>query len=269
MKQKLQNMQNMWLEAQEDYVKLVNPSSQLMTGGLSEECSSLQKSNGELRKKNWELHKHCTVLEAEQLESQKVFSHVLKEVEDLEEKISLKQEEVATKEKAITSELGVLLLHGNQRLKEKIVLEDSLLNRIYLEKTVEVDDLQRQVAHLNEQISLEKKRKALEVVHEVRCLRADKAMLEAVLKEVRGQVKLYENKLGILQEEYETKVQGLIGEIMASKQNQEILMADHGKVLRQLEDVKSNEEGLKSIIRGLEIQVKSSKYTGNRRNVQP
>jgi hypothetical protein len=129
-----------------------------MTGGLSEECSSLQKSNGELRKKNWELHKHCTVLEAEQLESQKVFSHVLNEVEALEKKKnSLMQEEVASKEKAITSELDVLL-HGNQRLKEKIVLKDSLLNRIYLEKTVEVDDLQRQVAHLNEQISLEKKR---------------------------------------------------------------------------------------------------------------
>jgi hypothetical protein len=102
-------------------------------------------------------------LEAEQLESQKVFSHVLNAVEALEEKISLMQEEVASKEKAVTSELDVLL-HGNQRLKEKIVLEDSLLNRIYLEKIVEVDDLQRQVAHLNEQISLEKKRKALEVV---------------------------------------------------------------------------------------------------------
>ncbi|XP_062157306.1 uncharacterized protein LOC133864890 isoform X4 [Alnus glutinosa] len=259
MKQKLQNMQNRWLEAQEEYVKLANPSLQLMTGSLSEECSSLYKSNGELRKKNWELHKHCTVLEAEQLESQKVFSHVLNEVEALEGKFSLMQEEVALKEKAITAELNVLL-HENKRHKEKIVLEESLLNQIYLEKTVEADDLQRQVAHLTEQISLEKKRKALEVVHEVRCLRADKAMLEAALQEVRGQVKLYENKLLILQEEYETKVQGLIGELMASKQNQEVLMADHGKVLRLLEDVKSNGEGLKSIIRGLEIEVKSSEY---------
>lgn len=98
------------------------------------------------------------------------------------------------------------------------------------------------------------------MLHEVRCLRADKAMLEAALQEVRGQVKLYENKLGILQEDSETKVQGLIDELMASKRNQEILMADHGKVLKQLEDVKSKEEGLKSIIRGLEIEVKSSEY---------
>jgi chromosome segregation ATPase len=85
-------------------------------------------------------------------------------------------------------------------------------------------------------------------------------MLEAALQEVRGQVKLDENKLGILQEESETKVQGLIGELMASKRNQEILMADHGKVPRQLEDVISNEEGLKCIIRGLEIEFKSSEY---------
>lgn len=55
-------------------------------------------------------------------------------------------------------------------------------------------------------------------------------------------------------------MQRLIGELMAIKQNQEVLMADHGKVLRLLEDVKSNEEGLKSIIRGLEIEVKSSEY---------
>lgn len=55
-------------------------------------------------------------------------------------------------------------------------------------------------------------------------------------------------------------MQGLIGELMASKKNQEILMVNHEKVRRQLEDVKSNEEGLKSIIRGLEIEVKSSEY---------
>ena len=37
-------------------------------------------------------------------------------------------------------------------------------------------------------------------------------------------------------------------------------MVDQRKALRLLEDVKSNEEKLKSIIRGLELELKSSEY---------
>jgi chromosome segregation ATPase len=55
-------------------------------------------------------------------------------------------------------------------------------------------------------------------------------------------------------------VQELISELKASKQNQEVLMVDQRKALRLLEDVKSNEEKLKSIIRGLELELKSSEY---------
>ncbi|KAB1211048.1 hypothetical protein CJ030_MR6G018034 [Morella rubra] len=259
MKQKLQNMQNRWLEALEGYQKLLNSNSQLMTGSPCEECSSLQKSNGDLREKNRELHEQCTVLEAELQESQKIFSDVLNEVEALEVKVSLMLEEVARKEKVVNSELDALI-RENKKHKQTIILEESLLNQMYVEKKVEVEELQRQVAHLTKLIFAENNITASEAVYEVWSLRAEKSMLEAALQEVRGKVKTHEKKLDILQMEFETKVSGLTSDLVACKQNQEVLVADHGRALRLLEGAKSNESRLKSIVRGLELQLKSSEF---------
>ncbi|GMI80571.1 hypothetical protein HRI_001726400 [Hibiscus trionum] len=264
MRQKMEEMQTRWLEVQEEceHLKVANPKLQATTESLIEECSMLQKANGELRKQKAELNEHCSVLEAELKESEKVFSNMANEVEALEEKYSSMLEEIASKEKALNFEIEALL-EENKKQKDKLVLEESLLNQKYLEKTMEVDNLQREVAHLTEQISAtqdEKEKTASEAVLEVSHLRADKAMLEASLQDLQGKLKLSESKLNALQVESETETQGLKEELAVAKQKQEILMADHEKILDLLEEVKSNEDKLKGTVRGVELKLKASEY---------
>lgn len=142
-------------------------------------------------------------------------------------------------------------------------MEESLLNQMYMEKTVEVQNLHREVAHLTEQISAthdEKGGTDSEAVIEVSHLRADKAVLESALQEVQGKLKLSESNLGTLQMESQTKIQQLKSELAAARQNQEVLMADHEKLLNLLEDVKPNEEKFRGTIRGLELKLKASEY---------
>lgn len=263
-RQKMQDMQKRWLEAQEEcgYLKVANPKLQTTAESLIEECSVLQKSNAELRTQKMQLHEHCTILEAELRDSEKCFSNMSKEVEALEGKYILLQQEIASKEQALGIELDSLL-QENKKYKEKLAMEENFLNQMHLEKTVEVENLQREVAHLTEQISAthgEKERTASEAVIEVSHLRSGRAMLEASLQELQGKLELSESNLCTLQMESGIKVLGLIQELAASKQNQEVLMADHEKLLELLEDVKSNEEKHKSSVKGLEIKLKASEY---------
>lgn len=263
MKKKLQDMQNLWLEASKEceYLKIANPKLQSTAESLIDECSLLQKSNRELMMQKIELHEHCMVLEAELKESEKIYCHILKEVEIFEEKYASLLEEIDSKEKAINLELDALV-HENKNHKEKLVSEESLVNQMYLEKTFEVENLQREVAHLTEQISAthDEERSTSATLLEVSSLRASKTVLEASIQEVQGRLKLSESNFTAHQMESETKIQELTGELVASKHNQEVLMADHEKLLNLLEDVKSNEEKLKTTVRGLDLKAKASEY---------
>ncbi|XP_050209631.1 uncharacterized protein LOC126660270 isoform X2 [Mercurialis annua] len=263
-KQKLQEMQDLWLEAQAEceYLKIANLKLRNVSESLIDECSVLQKSVIELRKQKTELHEHCRILEAELRESRKSLDDMFQEVEALDGKYILTLEEIASKEKALCLELD-MLLQDNEQYKKILIKEESLLNQMYLEKATEVDNLHKEIRHLTEYISAnqdEKERTALAAVLEASQLRADKAISEASLQNFQGKLKLSESNLSTLQMESETKLFGLQNELVASKQNQEILMADHEKLLELLEDVKFNEEKHKSVVRGLELKLKASAY---------
>ncbi|KAK9168524.1 hypothetical protein Syun_000664 [Stephania yunnanensis] len=264
LRQKLQDMQLRWEEAQEEceYLKRANPKLQATAESLIEECTSVQKLNGELRKQKLELHERCSHLESELRECRNNFSDCCKKVEMLESKLSAMQDEVASKEKLITSELDAIL-HENKEYKEKLIMGESLLNQMYLEKSFEVENLQREVAHLTEQTSSthdEREKIASNAVFEVSTLRADNVKLKTAVQEAKVKAKSSEIELHHLRLESERKVQELMKEIHASKQNLELLTAEHQKLQRLLDDVKSSEERFKSIVSGLELQLTACQY---------
>ncbi|EXB39444.1 Putative AC transposase [Morus notabilis] len=127
------------------------------------------------------------------------------------------------------------------------------LHKIHLGTTIEVENQQRKASETD----LEKERKASEDALETNCY---KTRLEAALEEVQGKVKMYEIKLEILQIESEAKVLRLVRELAASKQNQEIVIADYEKIQKMLEDAKANEEKLDNILIRLELKLKASEY---------
>ncbi|KAF6134382.1 hypothetical protein GIB67_005774 [Kingdonia uniflora] len=264
LKQKLQEMQDRWSETQEEceYLKRANPQLQATAECLIEECSSVQKLNGELKKQKLELNERCTRLEAELRESRESFSNICKSAEIFEAKLSSMEKNIALKEKFLTSELDSLLLE-NEKHKEKLVLGESLLHQMYLEKSLEVENLQREVAHLSEQISAthdEREIKASNAILEVSSLHADKVKLESALQDEQAKVKLFETEMHNIQLESGNKLQRLITELSASKQNQELLVADHEKLQRLLDDVKASEERLKITFNGLELKLSASEY---------
>ncbi|XP_024017425.1 plectin [Morus notabilis] len=218
-------MTKQWLEGQEEceFLRITNQKLQATSESLVKERNFLEKSNRELRKQNVDLKELCTVLEAELKEWQKVFSDAFKEVEALEAKFS------------------------------SIIEGITLKQKIHLGTTIEVENQQRKASETD----LEKERKASEDALETNCY---KTRLEAALEEVQGKVKMYEIKLEILQIESEAKVLRLVRELAASKQNQEIVIADYEKIQKMLEDAKANEEKLDNILIRLELKLKASEY---------
>ncbi|XP_030542665.1 sporulation-specific protein 15-like isoform X3 [Rhodamnia argentea] len=208
-KQRVQEIHKQLQEAQEEcrYLKVANMKMQATAENLIEECSSLQKLNGELRKQNIELHEHISFLEAELSESNEAFSHLSNEIEVLEEKFDSLLEESALKEKALNSELNALLLE-NRRL-DNIFIQEA--------RTDAVKHSEEETGHP-------------------------------------------ESVVNNIQLEDEAKVLGLIEELASSKQNQEVLMADHLKLITLLEDVKSNESKLRIAARRLAMKLKASEY---------
>ncbi|XP_015898534.1 uncharacterized protein LOC107431992 isoform X2 [Ziziphus jujuba] len=264
MKSKLQDTQNQWSEAEEEceYLREENMKLRASSESIIEECSYLQKLNGELRKQKVELHEHCSILETKLRDSHKRLADCSKKVEDLEETLSSMVADIASKENSLTSKLNEVL-DENLRYKEKLKLEESSLNRMYMEKAVEVQNLQLEVEQLRKEISSsqeEKERIASGAVQEESRLRADSIKLQKDFQEIQSKLEQTENELNIMHLEYKVKLQNLTDELDASKQNQQLLMAGHEKLSTLLENYKSGEEKFKATINSLELKISVSEY---------
>ncbi|PON56159.1 RPG related protein [Parasponia andersonii] len=259
-KEKLHKMQIQLSESQEECEYLRRASSKLQSTveSLIEECNSFQKSNGELRNQKLELHDRCSHLEAKLEESHKSFTDCTRKVDELEQYLSSVLEEVASKEKSLTSEIDALL-DENLRHNEKFNQEQSLLNQMYMDKVIEVENLQQEVEVLVKKLS-ERERIASDSVQELSRLCADNAKLESNFQDIQSKSKQTENELNIKLIEYELKLKGLSSELVASNHNQELLMADHEKLSKLLENYRSGEGKFKTIVNDLELRLTVSEY---------
>ncbi|CAL9113436.1 uncharacterized protein LOC135619061 [Musa acuminata AAA Group] len=264
LKQKLQETQKRLSVALEesDYSSRSNSKLQATIASLIEECSSLQKLNGDLKKQKLEFHERITHLEIELDESKKKNFDFCKQVDLLEIKLSLLQKDVALKEKSLLSQLEHIF-QDHKEHEERIDKAHSLLNKIELEKTVEVENLRKEMSNLTAQMSSnhdDQEKITSDAVHEASILRSDKVKLECSLQEVNSKVKLYETDLQTLRQESKNKIQGLVDLLNASKQSEEMLMADIEHIQRTMDSVKSSEEKHRKMVNDLELKLKSSDY---------
>uniref|UniRef100_M8BQK7 Uncharacterized protein n=1 Tax=Aegilops tauschii TaxID=37682 RepID=M8BQK7_AEGTA len=264
MKQKHLESQTRLSEVQEDSEALRRSNAKLQAtiDSVAEECSSLQTLTTDLKKQKLELHDHCAQLEQQLDQSKRKTMDLFETAEFLEAKLSTLQKEVTLKEQSLLSELENIFQEHKEH-EERINSAHFLLHKIENEKIGEVKNLEREVMSLTAQLSStdgEKESAALDSIHEVSILRADKAKLEANLEDVSAQMRHYQSQLEDLRTESKTKIKGLIDSLNASKHNEETLTTDVEHMTRLMEAARSNEENLRKTSDELELKYKSSDY---------
>uniref|UniRef100_A0A7N0RE03 C2 NT-type domain-containing protein n=1 Tax=Kalanchoe fedtschenkoi TaxID=63787 RepID=A0A7N0RE03_KALFE len=263
MHQKFLDMQQRWSEAQEEceYLKIVNPKLQATTESIIEECSMLQRTSGDLRRQNIQLHEHCAFLQAELQESQKCYSQCIIKIETLEADFSSLIEEISLKSKSFSSEVDALSLE-NDKLKGKVITEESKLFQEYSEKKAEVENLQREVQWLSEQLSGAHNgdQTFMESAPEISKLHANNAKLEAALLEAQRKIKWFEDKSDALKKAFESKEAELSNMLADSNKRYEVVLADHERVQGLLREAKSSEQKTRSIMYAVDLKLKASEY---------
>ncbi|XP_029124592.1 myosin-11 isoform X2 [Cajanus cajan] len=260
-KQKLKVAQIRWSEAQEEceYLRGANQKLQITAEKLEEECSSFEKLNGDLRQQNLKLEEYCSLVGDRLRESDEKFVKCSKRVELLEKKLTLMVEDIASKEKHLTSDLDNFFDENRKHIEQGQVL----LNQMQMEKMVETQNLELEVEKLSLKLSAaydEKESIASNALLEVSTLRADKAKLESALEEAQSKVVLAKNEVEMMQTQYEQKLKDLTTQLAEYKIKMEMMMSEHEKLLNLAEDHKSRELKLKSTINALELKLTVSEY---------
>lgn len=259
--QELHDRMDQLLEAQRDCECLRRENQELHASALrlGEECKILQKLNKELKKKELELHEHCVQLEAR---SERSSSECSKKIEAMGENLVSMMLNFTLQEKSLNSELDVLL-QENRTQKEKLIKQESLWNQMHLEMSAKLENLQKEVEHLTgllSEVQEEKKKVESEASSEISSLLADKLKLESTLKEAYAKVESSEIELNSMKEEYQLEVQRLKSELVASEQNQVLLMSENKRLLKQSASYRTIEEKLKTAMNDLELKLTLSNY---------
>lgn len=264
LQQKLQAAQGRLTEAVEEseFLKRSHSKLQVTVESLIEECSSLQRLTSDLKRQKLELHDHSTLLEFQLSESEERNADFTNKIEIFEAKLSLLQKDSSFKERSLLSEVEAMLQKQKEH-EEKLSQANDLLNQMGLDKEAEVENLKREIAHLTAQLSLNNHNEEKTISSdgiEVSKLRADKVKLENSLQEIQSKAKSYETQIQSIRQELGSNTQSLIGLLNASKESEDMLMADIGHMKRQMEKMKSEEEKVKKLANELELKLKSSEY---------
>ncbi|KAI3791854.1 hypothetical protein L2E82_05717 [Cichorium intybus] len=251
--EKLHNVERLLSDAQQECVNLKTEKQKLLESSerLIEESNNLEKLYEEMGNEKNDLHEKCSRLEVELMEAKGNLVNSSERVASLEEKYSSMLEEYMFKEKELSSHLDEVN-QENWKLKEKVTMEESLLNQMYLEKTFEIENFQKEVQNLQDEISRlhEQKSKAA----------SEKSKMESSLKEARLQTESLENELQTLRKESESKIQDLKTELTAIKESHKKLTTDHEKKSKVLFGYRTREERRKTMENDLEFKLTVSEY---------
>lgn len=263
--EKLKVTQYQWSEAQQECENLrrANQQSQTAIEDLANECISLQKSNGDLNKQKLELQELCSVIGTRLRESHKRFVDCSEKVELLEKKYALMLKDNESQGESLTSELDVIIDENSRQIEHG----QSLLNQVLMEKMSEIQKLQQKIEHLSMELSAtyhEKERIASNATLEISALSADKAKLEFAFEEVQSEVISTKIEIDFMQTVNEQMLQDFTTELSAFRSNQEMLVAEHEKLLKQVEDYKSRELNVGSTMKALELKLSVTEYERQR-----
>lgn len=261
LKQKLKVAQIRWSEAQEEceYLRGANQKLQITIKNLTEQCSSFEKLNGDLSQQKLKLEEYCSLMGARLRESDERFAECSERVELLEKKFTLMQEDIASKEKNLASDLDCFFYENKKHMEQGQVL----LNQMQMEMMAGTQNLELEVENLGLKLSAaynEKERIASNALLEVSTLRADKAKLESAFEEAQSKMVLAKNEADMMHTQCEQKLKDLTTQLAEYKIKMEMQTDEHEKLLKLVEDYKSREIKFKSTINALELKLTVTEY---------
>ncbi|CAL0316939.1 unnamed protein product [Lupinus luteus] len=226
---------------------------------LQEEILEMQSVMDSSKEDLKQREEYCSLMEARLRESEQRFVDYTERVELLEKEFDLMLEEVVSKEKHLDSELDGLLDENRKQMAQG----QSLLNQMHMEKMVEVQNLKQEIESLILKLSAtydEKERIASNALLEISAMRSDKAKMESAFEEIQSKMTLSRTEINMMQTEYEQNLKDLTTELAESKMKKEMMMAEHDKFLKLVEDYKSRELKFKSTISALELKLTDAEY---------